>query len=93
MKNIVTMVAMTVILAASTAMAADQVVYNAKNGTTITFNHKAHQARTECKACHGQGAPTKIVIEGKQAHALCLDCHKKTNNGKISGACKECHKK
>ena len=55
MKRIAAAVALTLALAVS-ALAADTVVYPAKNGN-VTFNHKAHQGRAACKDCHGAGAP------------------------------------
>jgi c(7)-type cytochrome triheme protein len=83
-----------VLMFAVPAMAADSVVYNAKNGTVITFDHKGHAARTACKECHGEGAPAKVIVAGKEkAHALCLTCHKKLKDAKVSGKCSECHKK
>jgi predicted CXXCH cytochrome family protein len=91
MKKILSLAVLTLVIAVS-AMADKKVVYNTKKGA-VTFDHKAHQDKTECTACHGQEPPAKIVIRGKQAHALCLGCHKQARTDKISGSCGECHKK
>jgi type 1 fimbria pilin len=79
---------MLVAFAATTTFAADVVTYPAKNGT-VTFNHKAHQAKNECKACH-EGAPAKIEINKDKAHAMCKGCHEKSNG---PTKCGDCHKK
>ena len=100
MKKSIAMAAMLMLFAVS-AMAVetgkDTVVYNAKNGTVITFDHKAHQGRNDCKVCHGEGTPAKIAIDKDKAHALCRTCHAKANkeklSEKVSGKCSECHKK
>ena len=90
MKKIVVAVALTLAFAVS-AMAADTVVYPAKNGA-VTFNHKAHQERLkDCKLCHGAAAPAKIVIDKDKAHALCKACHAEKGAGPTK--CGECHKK
>lgn len=93
MKKAVAAIAM-VMMFAVPALAADTVTYNVKNGTVITFDHKGHSQRTACKECHGEGAPGKIVVAGKEkGHGLCLTCHKAKKTEKISGKCGECHKK
>jgi DnaJ-class molecular chaperone len=89
MKKVVASVALTLAFAVS-AMAADTVVFPAKNGN-VTFNHKAHQARLECKVCHGAGAPSKIAIDKEKAHSLCKGCHAERKAGPTK--CGECHKK
>lgn len=75
---------------ATTAFAADTVTLVAKNGN-ITFDHKAHQGKMECKVCHGEGTPAKIVLDKDKAHALCKDCHTTKNAGPTK--CADCHKK
>ncbi|TSK04293.1 MAG: cytochrome c3 family protein [Geobacter sp.] len=89
MKKIFAAVALTLAFAVS-AMAADSVVYPAKNGN-VTFNHKAHQAKAECKVCHGEGAPAKIEINKDKAHSMCKGCHAEKKAGPTK--CGECHKK
>jgi cytochrome c553 len=88
MQKIVAAVALTLAFAVS-AMAADSVVYPAKNGN-VTFNHKGHSAKMECKACH-EGAPAKIAIDKDVAHKLCKGCHADKKAGPTK--CGECHKK
>jgi opacity protein-like surface antigen len=92
MKKIVAAVALTLAFAVS-AMAADTVVFPASMGN-VTFNHKAHQEKLkDCKLCHGDGAPAKIVINKAVAHdVLCKVCHAKSNVG-ADQKCKFCHKK
>ena len=90
MKKIVAAVALTLALAVS-AMAADSVVYTAKNGN-VTFDHKGHSARSECKVCHGDGAPAKITIDKEAAHGkACKSCHIEKKAGPTK--CGDCHKK
>ena len=88
MKKIVVAVLLTLACAVS-ALAADTVVFPAKNGN-VTFNHKAHSAKIECKACHGAGAPAKIAIDMVKAHDLCKGCHEKKGS---HAKCADCHKK
>jgi hypothetical protein len=90
MKKIVSVVALTLVFAVS-AIAADKVVYNKAKLGAVTFDHKAHQGRAECKACH-EGKPAKIVIDKTVAHVLCKDCHKAKNVG-VEEKCGFCHKK
>ena len=82
--------AMLVAFAASTAMAADTVTLEAKNGN-ITFNHKKHSESMECKICHGEGTPGKLELDKDKAHALCKDCH--TTKAAGPTKCGDCHKK
>jgi predicted CXXCH cytochrome family protein len=89
MKKVVAAVALTLAFAVS-ALAADTVVYPAKNGN-VTFNHKGHSAKVECKACHGEGAPSKIALGKDKAHSLCKGCHADKKAGPTK--CGECHKK
>jgi c(7)-type cytochrome triheme protein len=91
MKKIFAAAALTLIFTIS-VMADNPVVYKNKKGN-VAFDHKAHQAKTECKVCHGEGTPAKIIISGKQAHAMCLNCHKQAKSNKVSGNCRECHQK
>ena len=88
MKRIIAAAALTLAFAVS-ALAADTVVYPAKNGN-VTFNHKAHSAKLECKLCHGNGAPAKIAIDKDAAHKLCKGCHAEK---KGPTKCGDCHKK
>lgn len=82
--------AMLVAFAVSTAMAADTVVLEAKNGN-VTFNHKQHSESMECKVCHGEGTPAKIELDKDKAHALCKACH--ADKGAGPTKCGDCHKK
>lgn len=90
MKRCVAAVALTLFFAAS-AMAADSVVFPAPKKGPVTFNHKAHQAKTECKTCHGEGAPAKIALDMSSAHKLCKGCH--ADKGKGPTKCNDCHQK
>jgi hypothetical protein len=89
MKKVIAAVALTLAFAVS-ALAADSVVYPAKNGN-VTFDHKGHSAKLECKLCHGAGAPAKIAIDKDVAHKLCKGCHADKKAGPTK--CGECHKK
>lgn len=80
---------MLVAFAASAALAADTVVLKAKNGD-VSFNHKAHSGKIDCKTCHGDAAPGKMTLGKEKAHALCKDCHSKQNG---PTKCADCHKK
>lgn len=90
MKKIIAAAALT-IFCAGTALAADEIVLNAKNGN-VTFNHKKHQeSLKDCKVCHEKG-PGKIEGFGKDAaHKLCKGCHETKKAGPTK--CGECHKK
>lgn len=84
-----------VAFAATTALASDVVIY-AKDCTkgSVTFDHKAHAEYADgCAnaACHGEGTPTKIIVDKKTAHGkMCKLCHKQVG-GPVK--CAECHKK
>lgn len=84
--------AMLVAFASATAFAAgpDSVTLTAKNGN-VTFNHKAHAAAGDCKACHGDAAPGKLTLGKDKGHALCKGCHETKKAGPTK--CGECHKK
>lgn len=79
---------MVVAFAATSALAADTIVFPAKNGN-VTFNHKMHSEKFECKACH-EGTPGKFKIDKTVAHKLCKDCHKEKG---VPTKCSSCHKK
>lgn len=89
MKKAAVAVALTLAFAAS-AFAADTVVFPAKPGN-VTFNHKAHSSKLECKLCHGAGAPSKIALDKDKAHSLCKGCHTAKKAGPTK--CSECHKR
>jgi hypothetical protein len=79
---------------ASAAQGPDGMVLPAKPGN-VTFNHKTHAAQ-KCTACHAddKGGDIKGIGADQnkdQAHAACLDCHKKEAKGPQK--CAECHKK
>lgn len=91
MKRIVVFVLLLCVVAAP-VIAADLVTVKSKMGD-VTFNHKAHGEKAECKTCHGEAAPGKFSLGGKDAaHKLCQDCHK-TKGGGPTTKCMECHKK
>lgn len=76
---------------AGSAWGADVVTINATNGN-ITFNHKAHQGRLPCTACHKDGTPTKLHLQKDFAHRLCRGCHE-IRRGSAPVKCADCHKK
>jgi cytochrome c553 len=77
-----------------------EIKFTPKMGT-VTLDHTAHQALTDCATCHHTGeyaqckschgvdpnAPAAKVA----FHNLCKDCHKEMNKG--PSKCKECHVK
>lgn len=91
MKKAIATVALT-LFTASMVYAADVMTFKASNGTTITFNHKAHQEKVgDCKACHQKG-PGKIEGFGKDwAHKNCKGCH--ADKGAGPTKCGGCHVK
>ncbi len=76
------------------------VTYTVKMGT-VTFDHAAHQKRTECSTCHHTGDYVKCkschgvdskAPKAKNAyHKNCKSCHKELKQGPTK--CKECHVK
>lgn len=80
------------VFATSAALAAapDTVTMKAKNGD-VTFDHKKHSASGDCKACHGEGTPAKLILGKDTAHKLCKECHQAKKAGPTK--CGECHKK
>ncbi len=86
----------TLTLAASKG--SDKVVFTPKMGT-VTFEHHAHQKRTECSTCHHSGDYAKCrschgvdpkAPKAKNAfHKSCKGCHKQMKKGPTK--CKECH--
>jgi hypothetical protein len=79
------------VVAVSLAGAADMVTLTAKTGD-VTFNHKVHGEKYGCKSCHGEAAPAKMSLGGKDpAHKLCQGCHTEKKAGPTK--CMECHKK
>lgn len=78
---------MLVAFAATAAFAADVVTYECNKGN-VTFDHKAHSAKSECKTCHGEGTPAKIAIDKKAAHGdACKTCHKSNGGPTKCGGC------
>ena len=67
------------------------VIYETKNGN-VTFDHTWHMKKVQgnCKVCHKDSKPEKILVDKKYGHGDCKLCHIL-----ISGPteCKECHKK
>ncbi len=82
--------ALLVLFAAASAMAADTVTLQAKNGN-VSFNHKVHGEKVGCKACHPEATPGKLELDKDSGHKLCKDCH--TEKGAGPTKCNECHKK
>jgi hypothetical protein len=57
---------------------------------TVTVDHRAHLKRhAACKACHGQGAITKLEFTPKVAHDRCVGCHRQEAKGPVD--CRGCH--
>lgn len=79
-----------VTFAVAPSLAADSVVLKAKNGA-VTFNHKMHSEKFDCKTCHGEAAPGKMTLDKNAAHKLCKGCHQEKGQGPTK--CRECHKK
>ena len=73
------------------AGAADVVTLNASNGN-VTFNHKAHQGRVPCAACHKDATPTRLHLRKNFAHRLCRGCHE-IRRGNAPVKCDACHHK
>ena len=86
-------VVMLVLFLAVPVIAADMVTVKAKMGD-VTFNHKAHGEKADCKTCHGDTTPGKFALGGKDAaHKLCAGCHDAKKAGPATNKCMECHKK
>ena len=84
---------MLITFAVTVAYAADTVTYDGGKKGAVSFDHKAHQAKFECAACH-EGTPAKIAVDGKKTgHAVCKDCHKKNKAAGASTKCGACHVK
>ncbi len=77
---------------AGTAVAADTMTFDTKNGK-VTFNHKGHQEKLkDCKICHESDKGGKIAGWSKdKAHGLCKKCHEEKKAGPTK--CAECHVK
>lgn len=91
MKRILVFVLLLLFLAAP-VIAADTLTVKSKFGD-VTFNHKAHGEKAECKTCHGDAAPGKFSLGGKEpAHKLCQGCHTEKKAGPTN-KCMDCHKK
>ena len=75
-----------------TAVAADTMTFDTKNGK-VTFAHKAHQDKLkDCKVCHESDKGGKIAGWSKdKAHGLCKKCHEEKKAGPTK--CAECHVK
>ncbi len=81
-----------------------EIVLENKQGA-VTFNHQQHQgAIADCSTCHHNGVDAggcrschdgvKASDSKKAFHALCKDCHQKSESGKVAGKkCSECHVK
>lgn len=90
MKRLIVMLMVLVFVGAGVAVAADTVVYEAKQGK-VTFNHKAHADKLkDCAKCH-QGTPAKIDVTKEGAHKdTCKSCHQQMGG---PTKCGDCHKK
>ena len=77
---------------AGTAVAADTMTFDTKNGK-VTFPHKAHQDKLgKCTTCHETDKGGKIAGWSKdKAHGLCKKCHETEKKGPTK--CAECHVK
>ncbi len=90
MKRVTILVLLLTCLSGS-ALAADVVTIKASNGN-ITFNHKAHQGRVPCTACHKDATPTRLQLNRDFAHHLCRGCHE-IRGGNAPVKCDACHRK
>jgi predicted CXXCH cytochrome family protein len=80
-----------IVFGASTAMAAESIVFPASMGK-VSFPHQAHKVKLKnCKLCHEKALGKIEGFDKQKAHKLCIDCHKKMNAGPTK--CTECHKK
>ena len=80
------------------ADAPGEVTFSPKIGT-VTFNHQAHQALTDCATCHHTGDTVACrschgtdpqAPKAKDAfHTQCKNCHSEMKQGPTK--CKECH--
>lgn len=76
----------------------EEIQYTPKMGT-VTFNHTAHQSRTDCATCHHSGdyaqckschgVDEKAPKTKDAYHKTCKSCHKELKKGPTK--CKECH--
>ena len=86
------------IISFATEKGPDEIKFTPKMGT-VTFNHTAHQGRTDCTTCHHTGEFSQCkschgvdsaAPKAKDAyHKTCKNCHKKLKKGPTK--CKECH--
>ena len=104
MKEIMSLLTVTILVStlAITVFAATkgpgEIKFTPKMGT-VTFNHAAHQGRTDCATCHHTGDYIQCTnchgVEAKAPkaktafHKTCKGCHKKLQQGPTK--CKECH--
>ncbi len=104
MKRIVFLLTVTILVSIistivfATTNGPEEIKFTPKMGT-VTFDHKAHQNRTDCTTCHH----TKSFEQCKSCHGIdpkapkiknafhqkCKSCHKKLKQGPTK--CKECH--
>ncbi len=97
----------TAIIAVAEDRGAAQVKYETKLGT-VTFEHAAHQERTDCVTCHHSGTydPCMSCHDGKNDkipekmrkvkdayHKNCKECHKEKAPEVDGKKCKGCHVK
>ena len=76
----------------------EEIKFTPKMGT-VTFDHSAHQKRTDCETCHHtgdyaqckscHGVDPKAPKAKVAYHKNCKDCHKELKKGPTK--CKECH--
>ena len=104
MKKLLTLLAVTFLVSSlATVVIAEsngptEVKFTPKIGT-VTFNHSAHQGRSDCTSCHHtgdyaqckscHGIDSKAPKSKVAFHKQCKTCHKETKKGPTS--CKECH--
>jgi c(7)-type cytochrome triheme protein len=93
-KFAVVVVLLMFIAAPMAAVAADTITLKAPKMGDVTFNHKVHGEKAECKACHTAEPPAKFALGGKDpGHKLCTTCHTEKKAGPQANKCTECHKK
>jgi mono/diheme cytochrome c family protein len=104
MKKIMMLLTVTILVSAfatitlATTKGPEEVKYTPKMGT-VTFNHAAHQGRTDCATCHHNegfdqckschGVDAKAPKAKDAFHKTCKSCHKELKKGPTK--CKECH--
>lgn len=88
MKNLLVVTAL-VTFVGSTVFAAEVISLQAKIGD-VTYNHKLHSKKADCKLCHKDAPYGAFSLDKDQAHTVCKDCHIKQGG---PTKCDECHER